>query len=108
MLPPSEAGVDVVLDAGAIAPLLASLEGLLQPRQPPLGGGDVLEDSPLLALPQALGDKHDGRALCAPDGAKRAIGQYLCCLSRSFLTTISRSVAWPRRVDLGFEGRVWD
>ena len=73
MLPPSEAGVDVVLDAGAIAPLLASLEGLLQPREPPLGGGDVLEDSPPLAFPQALRDKDDGRALCAPLGAFRRL-----------------------------------
>jgi hypothetical protein len=50
VLATSQSGLDVVLDAGAAAPLLSPLQGLGQTSEPPLGGGDVLEDPFLLPL----------------------------------------------------------
>ena len=55
VLATSEPGLDVVPDPRVAAPLFSPLQGLVQTSEPPLGRGDMLEDSSLLPFAQPGG-----------------------------------------------------
>jgi hypothetical protein len=77
VLATSEAGLDVVPDPRVAAPLFSPLQGLGQTSEPPLGRGDVLEDSSLLAFAQPFGQQDDDGSLDTPQDAARPKGKDL-------------------------------
>ena len=80
VLATSEPGLDIVPDPRVTAPLLSPLQGLGQSNEPPLGGSDVLKDSPLLPFAQPFGQQDDDRSLDTPQDAARLKGKDLLFL----------------------------